>query len=179
MIMFTPFVKYMMKRGLNDQRSPSRINSDGLQSVAIIASANPDQHLRKAQQFHKELKGRGIRNVDLYVAFDSKKAIESANLSQGFPFSKKSFNWFGKFTDVELKKRISSDYNLLIDLSEGKYFCADLLIAKTNASWKAGRKMPGREYLLDFMIDAKDKDLATLIHQIEHYLQIFNKPHAA
>jgi hypothetical protein len=74
-----------------------------------------------------------------------------------------------------LKDKLSQEYDLLIDLTEGASLAADVVIAKTNAKWKAGRANDERSFLLDFMIQQpKEKGLKSLIHYLDDYLMKFN-----
>ena len=177
--MIQAVVKFLMKRTLKDQRHPSRVYRDHLQAIAIVATSEPEADLQTALKLRSDLRQRGLRVVDLFVSYPSKKSLNRNNERDWTAFTSSSFNWIGRVVAPELSQHLKTDYELLIDLTEGRSFAADVLIAKLSAKWKVGRHTESREYLLDLMIDAKDQDLKYLIHHIEHYLQTLNKSNAA
>lgn len=168
-----------MKRALNDDRQPSRLYGAHLQSFAIVACAQPEDHIRTAKKLRKDLREQGMKKVDIYLYHTSKKTIEESDQKVGFSFYNGSFNWIGRLKDQELATALKTEYQVVMDLSEGHSFAADVLISKLKATWKVGRFIPEREYLLDLMISPKDNDLPNLVHHMDHYLKTLNKPTAA
>lgn len=174
--MIKPLVRFLLKKSVsNTKRTPSMVQADLINKVAVVGLYEPGS-FEFAEQYVQELRHRGIKTVDFYVAFKSKKAQAAYALSRkAFLFNPRSFNWMGKLIDQELHKGISRKYDMLIDLSMGRSLIADLVISMTDAKWKAGKKGASREYLLDFMINTADRDLRNLVHHLDHYLMNFNK----
>lgn len=181
--MFKPLAKYFLKQHLRKNvRKPSLVHGDLIGSIAVVGLYDMEREgFNVINGYVKELRQRGIKTVDFYVGFKAKKELE---LYQGslkdHPFHRSSFSWLGKVSSSDLDSVESKSYDLLIDLSGGEMFEADMLVGKIKAKWKAGAKSDIRAYLLDFMIDMKaDKDVRNLIHHLDNYLMNFNKMNAA
>jgi hypothetical protein len=177
-----PIVNFLIQRkAREDNRLPSIVHGDLIMHVAVVASALDPTAFGQAKAYVKELRGRGLRTVDFYIHFPNKKALEGFQANRNeFPFIKRDFNWLGKYRGETLKQSVGKEYDVLIDLTRGRSFAADVFIAKTKARWKAGEMDEDRAHLLDFMIDVKhDPDLRKLIHHLDHYLTNFNKSNAA
>ncbi len=180
--MIKPIVDFLIRRkARDDKRLPSIVHGDLIMHVAVVASAANEQDFRYVQTYVKELRGRGLRSVDFYISFPNKKNLEAFEPARhDFPFTRKDFNLLGKYRGEVLKQSVGKEYDVLIDLTRGRSFAADVLIAKTQARWKAGAMDESRSHLLDFMIDMKaDQDVRKLIHHLDHYLTNFNKSNAA
>ncbi len=168
-----------MKRALKDQRKPSKLSGAHLQSIAIVVCAEPAADFEVAKKLRKDLYERGLRKVDLFVAYSSRKAAKASEEKDIIPFAPDSFNWIGRIASSDLTAALKQEYQVLMDLTEGRSFPADVLITKLHVQWKVGRHLAQREYLLDLMIDTKDQDLNKLIQHMDHYLNTLNKPTAA
>jgi hypothetical protein len=178
--MFTPFIRYKLKRqAKNDQRRPILVHGNLLNSVAVVARKECAQ-FEFIAGYVKELRKRGVKTVDFYIEFPNQKIQDfySASLKD-FPFNPKSFTWMGGYKSPELEHSLSRDYDVLIDLSEGRSIACDLLISRIQAKWKAGRRFPDRDMLLDFMLEVHDDDMRNLIHHLNNYLTSFNNLNAA
>jgi len=169
----------MKKSATGQERTPSLVHADLVHKVAVVAVHERGCY-EHADEYVQQLRHRGIKTVDFYVAFPGKRT-QSLYISKrkNFLFNPRSFNWIGKLRDPELEKGISREYDILIDLSLGRSFAADVLISKMKAKWKAGQKDTSRQYLLDFMIHSDGKDVRYLIHHLDRYLMNFNKSNAA
>ena len=181
--MFKPLAKYFLKQHLrNHPRKPSLVHGDLVDSMAIVGIFDQDDKgFDIIQGYVKELRRRGIKTVDFYVGFKSKKLFKEYKGSlKDHPFHSSSFSWLGKIDSPELDSLETKTYDVLVDLSEGSMFEADVIVAKSKAKWKAGAKNNERAFLLDFMIDMKeDRDIRNLIHHLDKYLMNFNKMNAA
>ena len=180
--MFRPLVKYLMKRSLKElDRQPSLVSGEHIRDVALVVAFRSDETFAHAQQYVKEWRKRGMRSVDLYVFFPGKKQQESYSPNpQDIPFSRKDFNLAGKATSPDLVKALRTEYDVLIDLSRGRFFACDVVIAKIKAKWKVGENDDNRAFLLDLMIDIKqDPDVRKLMHHMDHYINHLNTSNAA
>lgn len=178
--MLNPYIRYIIKRrAKNDQRRPMLVHGNLLNSIAIVARKECDQ-FEYIQAYVKELRNRGIKTVDFYIEFPNQRlqGLYGASLKD-FPFNTKSFTFFGGYKTPELTHSLSRDYDLLIDLSQGASLKCDLLISRIHAKWKAGRRYPERDILLDFMLEIHDNDMRNLIHHLNNYLTNFNNLNAA
>jgi len=171
----------MKRRARESARRPSTVHGDMIMSMAVVTVYSQDDTFRYIESFVKDLRKRGIKTVDFYIYFDSKKTFEMyQGTLKDFPFSRKGFDWKGKFLSRELKHALEMDYDVLLDLTRGGTVPTDLLISKTQAKWKAGERINGREYLLDFMIDLKGGgDTRNLMHHLDTYISNFNLHSAA
>jgi len=171
-----------MKRSVAESdRKVAMVRGNSVQSIAIFGVYQNQQLFQEAAAYTKELKRRGIKNVDFYIAFSSKKSKDAFDEKQKeVCFAPSDFNLIGKYKSEELKLALKNEYDLLFDLTEGLSLAADVVIAKTNAKWKSGRANADRSFLLDFMIDQpKEKGLKSLIHYLDQYLMKFNTSNAA
>ena len=180
--MLKPLARYLLKQHLkNHPRRPSLVHGDLIDSMAVVGMADDDQSFGVVSEYVKELRRRGIKTVDFYVGFKSKKLFEDYKGSlKDHPFHSSSFSWMGNIDSTDLDSLESTAYDILIDLSQGSVMEADVILAKSKAKWKAGSKNSDRAFLLDFMIDMKeDGDIRNLIHHLDKYLMNFNKMNAA
>jgi len=128
----------------------------------------------------KDMRQKGIKTVDFYIAFPNSKTQELYGATlKDFPFNPKSFGFFGAFKSPELEQINGKKYDVLVDLSDGATMECDLLVARIEAQWKAGKRIPEREHLLDFMIETNDADTRNFIHNLTKYLTGFNTLNAA
>lgn len=169
----------MKKNATGADRSPSMVRADLVHKVAVVGVHERGCY-EYAEEYVQELRHRGIKTVDFYVAFNTRRA-QSLYISKrrNFLFNPRSFGWNGKIKDAEINKGISRDYDIVIDLTMGRSFAADVLIHKMTAAWKAGKEDKTRRYLLDFMIRCDGKDVRYLVHHLDRYLMNFNKSNAA
>jgi hypothetical protein len=166
-----------MKKSLAESdRKIALVRGKNVQRMAVFSSFEEPEIYKQALQYVFDLKKRGIKTVDFYLAFENKKSQDAfESKKQEICFSPADFNLVGKYKNQELKDKLSQEYDLLIDLTEGASLAADVVIAKTNAKWKAGRANDERSFLLDFMIQQpKEKGLKSLIHYLDDYLMKFN-----
>ena len=166
-----------MKKSLAESdRKVAMVRGNSVQRLAVFSSFENPEKYDQAAQYAVELRKRGIKTVDFYLAFASKKSKEAFEVKKHeICFSPADFTLVGKYKSEELKAKLSQEYDLLIDLTEGVSLAADVVIAKTNAKWKAGRANEERSFLLDFMIQQpKEKGLKSLIHYLDDYLMKFN-----
>lgn len=166
-----------MKKSLAESdRKTALVRGKNVQRMAIFSTIENPEVYKQASQYAVELKKRGIKMVDFYLAFANKKSKEAFETkNKEICFSPSDFTLAGKYKNEELIAKLSQEYDLLIDLTEGDSLAADVVIAKTNAKWKAGRANEQRSYLLDFMIqEPKEKGLKSLIHFLDDYLMKFN-----
>ncbi|NQV53888.1 MAG: hypothetical protein HQ500_11935 [Flavobacteriales bacterium] len=180
--MFRPLVKYLMKRSLKElDRQPSLVKGEHIRDVAIVVGYRSDESFAHAQQYVKEWRKRGMRSVDLYVYFPNKKQLESYSPNpKDIPFLRKDFNLAGKATAPGLVQALRAEYDILIDLTRGRFFACDVVIAKIKAKWKVGESDEDRAFLLDLMIDIKqDPDVRKLMHYMDHYIINLNTSNAA
>lgn len=149
--------------------------------AAVVAIYQDNENFSHIKSYVKELKHRGLKTVDLYIFFPSKKQLESYHPAKHeYPFRSGDFNWIGKYKGDALKQSVAKNYDVLIDLSRGGEFACDVFIAKSKATWKVGEFDNNRVFLLDFMIDVKqESDIRNLTHHINEYLLNFNKSNAA
>lgn len=180
--MIKPIVKYLLrKKSKESDRNSSLVHGNLIMNVAVVANYDDGDSFKHVLNYVRELRERGIKVVDFYVYFPTKKSLEAyTSKENAVHFTKSSFNPFGKIINSELAKSLRKDYEVLIDLSLGKTMACDVLVSKLNAKWKAGSHSEERTYLLDFMIDLKDeKDIQKLIHHIDQYIFNFNNTKAA
>lgn len=166
-----------MKKSLAESdRNVALVRGRNVQNMAVFSTIEDPEVYQQAIKYAVELKKRGIKIVDFYLAFTDKKSKEAFEpKKQELCFSPSDFSLVGKYKNDELKAKLGQEYDLLIDLTEGVSLAADVVIAKTNAKWKAGRADEQRSYLLDFMIqEPKEKGLKSLIHYLDDYLMKFN-----
>lgn len=180
--MFKPLVNFLLRKKLSDsERAPSMVSGRHVMHVAVVACRHDEKAYAGARAFVNELRKRGLRTVDFFIAFPSKKSMQNFEASANdVAFRSSDFNWIGKVLSDKLKLCLKKDYEVLIDLSRGNSFAADVLISKLSAKWKAGEFNEKRAHLLDLMIDVKaDKDITKLIHHIDHYILNLNNSNAA
>lgn len=173
--MLKPFVKkWLLTSKSKDSRVPVAVHGDVLTNVAVVAMHNADDFAH-SMRYVKELRAQGIKTVDFYIGFSNERnrAAYTPTLKD-FPFSPKSFAWNGAFVSPELKQSKTKTYDLVIDLSQGMLFEADVLVFKLKSKWKAGRFSLKRKYLFDFMIESQDEDLRNFIHHMNEYIMKFN-----
>lgn len=171
-----------MKKSLTDSsRQAGIVRGNHIQSVAVIGYFGNTQLFAEASMYVGQLRARGIKKVDFYIAFKSKKNKESytSKLNE-ICFAPADFNFMGKYKSAELLQANKIQYDVLIDLSEGQSLAADVVITKTHASWKAGRSSAERALLFDFMLEQPaGSSLKEFIQNIERYFLKFNSSNAA
>ena len=180
--MLKPIVKYLLRKRSKENDRPSRlVHGDLIMKIAVVAVYSNDASFSHILSYVNDLKKRGLKVVDFYVFFPSKKLKASyQSTTKEVPFSSADFNVFGKITSESMLKALTKEYEVLIDLSLGKSLACDVLISKLDATWKAGLHDEERAYLLDFMIDMKnERDIRKLIHHLDHYITQFNTTKAA
>jgi triacylglycerol esterase/lipase EstA (alpha/beta hydrolase family) len=178
--MIRPIVNYLIRRHqAKTIHEPSVVHGNLIDSMAIVACRDqPDFQI--IEDYVKDMRRKGIKTVDFYVAFPNPKtqALHTASLKD-FPFNPKSIGFFGAFKSPELEQISGKEYDVLVDLSDGVSMECDLVVARINAKWKAGKRISSREHLLDFMIDTNDSDTRNFIHNLSKYLTGFNNLNAA
>ncbi|MEQ9187588.1 MAG: hypothetical protein RLP15_07620 [Cryomorphaceae bacterium] len=180
--MFRPLVSYLMKRSLKElERQPSLVHGAHIRDVAIVAIYKHGESLMHVQQYLNEWRKRGMRSVDLYLYFPSKKQRSEFQASEkDIAFTSSDFSIAGKAKADHLVASLKKEYDVLIDLSRGNAFACDVVIAKIKAKWKVGESEERRTYLLDLMIDVKqDPDMRKLMHHMDHYINNLNTSNAA
>jgi hypothetical protein len=165
----------LKRRSAAERRQAVKVYADSVNRIAVVGCQFSEE-FANIRSFVKELRARGYRQVDFYIAFKSQKVESAYHASlKDFPFNPSSFMWNGKFVTPELKQALNQEYDLLIDMSDGAMLEADVVIARIKAQWKGGRRQNRREYLFDFMLDTDSTDMVTFAHQMDNYLLNFNK----
>lgn len=180
--MITPIVKYILKkRSKESDRLSSLVHGDLIMKMAVVAVFSEDESFFHMQSYVNELRKRGLKEVDFYVYFSSKKLLQKSQPNKkNIVFSNADLNLLGKYKSESLIESLKKNYDVLMDLTRGKALACDVLVSKLKASWKTGAYDADRTYLLDFMIDVKDeKDVRKLIHHLDYYITNFNKSKAA
>lgn len=180
--MFAPLVKYFMKKSLAEStRQTAIVRANNIQSIAVIGFFGNTQLFAEASTYVSQLRSKGIKKVDFYIAFKSKKNKEGyAAKPNEICFTPADFTLVGKYNSPELSEANKRQYDVLIDLTEGQSLAADVVIAKTHASWKAGRSSQERAMLFDFMLEQPEgKGLKDFIQNIDRYFLKLNSSNAA
>ncbi|BAV94525.1 DUF6913 domain-containing protein [Ichthyobacterium seriolicida] len=156
------------KFGIRPSNIFSRFIYNEVKKVAIIAEEG-DTDFKKAQSFLGVLNFKNSQATFFSFVQENASNIES---SKSHIFcSKKSFScFFGIPTDVELTNFIKTDFDLLIDLSEGNKY-TDMAVEFSHARLRIGNIQMDKKHLYDMMFDMGEEGIA---HEVKKYLKIIN-----
>jgi len=155
------------------KRKRGVFNFNTAKKIGIIYNATHQQNYEIANEFISKIKT--LNNDIISLGFvDSKEVLNfySKTIKNQF-FSRKNLNWYGKPNNPFIEEFISTEFDILIDLSIINDYPIQYITALSKAKFKVG-KFKDKNAYYDFMIDIKDNDIDLLINQIYHYLNIIN-----
>ena len=85
----------------------------------------------------------------------------------------KDFNWLGNVKNEHIQDLVSSEFDLLINLSVNNLLI-NYLVALSKATFKVGFSRSDNR-LYDFMIAVDAKDVTVFSRELKKYLEILNK----
>ncbi len=90
-------------------------------------------------------------------------------------FYAKNINWFGIPKGNYVKEFLNTEFDLVIDLSDGNSLPLQYIMARTNAKMNIGSGNRDSQKLYDIIIKRTEgSTLAEHIENIDHYLRILN-----
>lgn len=157
-------------------RQIEAVNLSAAKKIAIVFQPSNQESFDLIRGFVKKLRERDIE-VTAVGFIDAKQIPNIYLLRKGYHFfCRKDLNWYLRPKVLFVENFVHEEYDILIDLCLERNFPADYLTALSKARFKAGKHFPGSK-LLDLGIDiSKANRLDFLILQLEHYLDLINKP---
>ena len=152
------------------------VNLNEANHIGIVYYLDDDKTYRLISDFVKNLqaKDKSVKAIgfvkDKYL---TKRYLPK--LSYDF-FYEKDLNWYGRPHGNYVDEFVRTDFDILIDLSNGDVFPIRYLLSRARAKTKIGLFNEKNKELLDLFIKTDNySDIKLLINQIEYYLSIINK----
>ena len=169
---------YFLQKDLAKRKRKITVcNIEKANSIGILYKVENEKNYQGIKDYVKWLKEEGVKQV-LALGYVEQKELPSYlqhQLSFDF-FSSQDLNWYMKPTGNTIANFVTTDYDILIDLSHEECFPVKYALGKSRAKFKVGKYSKKKEPLYDMMIDVKEvKSLRFLVEQITHYLTIINK----
>lgn len=147
-------------------------NYSSSKSIGVVFNATHQDTYEIARDYIKKLIDSN-HQVKALGFVDSKEVLDFYQKNIHFDFfSRKNLNWYGKPNNPNTKEFISSEFDILIDLSIVEDYSIQYIVGLSKAQFKVGSVKKSKNYY-DFMIDiTQQKTLPFLIQQIDHYIQM-------
>lgn len=156
-------------------------NFDESTSVGIIYKERDEAFFILVKQYVKYLKGEhGLKNVmamaylpETHVPYYHQHKLEFDY------FTVADLDWKMKPSVIQIDNFISTDYDILIDLTFETVSPLIYVLAKSRARFKVGAFHDEKSNLLDLMIDMNDKTtFDQYLKKVNHFLTTLNRKHA-
>lgn len=170
---------YLLKKELSRQHRRVVVSNLGTANkVGIIYYAADEGTYKAVKEFVRSLKEEGIRKIRAIGYVDKKAIPDHFPVKLEFDyFSKKNLNWYQKPSGVVVDNFLQEEFDILIDLSIDDCYPLKYILAKSKAKFKVGKQSEEKNAIFDMRIELKQvKSLRFLITQLNHYLNIINKP---
>jgi hypothetical protein len=147
-----------------------------VKSVLIIYDCTNPETEEKVRSFARYFieERLEVESIGYYskVGKNISKPIDELGYSY---FDKKDLNSYKFPKSLKIKKTISNQYDLMIDLNMKEHFSLEVLSSLSRSRFKVGSNNKYGNEIFDLTIDIKENNLDYLIEQIKIYLGMINK----
>jgi hypothetical protein len=166
------------KVALKKVREPERVrkgsNFTNAERIAFVYIDSDETFFKQIKNFTRQLKtDYNIRNVMALGFIDSKAKDIPVWQNQKLEFeyfTREDLNWKMK-PGSRVRKFVEEDFDILIDLTDGKSLPLNFVIRESRACMKVGRKGSRVEKVYDLIFDMGQKDaLDSYLDQLKKYL---------
>ena len=170
------FSAQRMKREGARPRDSVVVNFHHARSIGFLYHSKDEATFMLVKQFaEKIIKTFGTRKT-LALAFISEKEAPRyhGHILQSDYFTKKNLNWHGYPKGLAVKTFCTTDFDILIDLSDGKARPLTNILERSTARFKIGREPENESYdlilpmRLDSTLDQYFSRLINLLSTINH-----------
>jgi len=145
-------------------------------SALIVYNATNPEEDKIVRQFSRFLKEEGVKVESIGYYKKKNKKDEGPQDELGYYYLKKEeLNWLHFPNTNAVKKKIATEYNLLLDLNLSGNFCLQMISSLSKATFKVGRASGYQKDVCDLTISMPKGNLTELIEQMKVYLQMINK----
>ncbi|MBL0309234.1 MAG: hypothetical protein IPP77_06025 [Bacteroidetes bacterium] len=139
--------------------------------IGILFDYSSPENERVVIKFAEELKSRG-KQVEIFAFSNNKETVPASGVQL---LNKADVNWAqipeGEVTDSFIRK----DFDLLLCCFIQSNPTLEYIARISHAKWRVGIYSPDKTDYYDLMVHLEaGKDLASLIEQIEHFLNQIN-----
>jgi len=168
--------KYLLGSKLRKSKRRVRVaNLKISKSALLIYDASNEKEEKLVRQFARFLKEEGLKTESVGFYKKKNKTDEGPLDELGYHYLKKEeLNWLMLPTSSKVKKMISTEYNLLIDLNLSNIFCLQFISSLSKASFKVGIADGYQKDTCDLTISIPARKLEELIEQMKVYLKMIN-----
>ena len=159
-----------LKRKLRKANHPRKItNYERAKTVGVLFDAAHPDNVRIARKFSQQLTDMN-KFVHVFAYLHTAKPTESIP----FPYmTKKNLNWLFIPKHPQVDEFLNKHFDLLINLCMEDCLPLEYVAALSNASYRAGRFIEGKEYCAELMINLHEsRDMNYLIEQLNVYLKM-------
>ena len=176
-----------IKKAWGRKKLPSKVNTNretavsnfhNANSVALLYEEKGESYFILVKQYVKYLKSEfGVREVMALCYIDHKKEVphyHTHRLKFDY-FLKSELNWWYEPNCEQVKKFVTGEYDILINLERSPALPLEFIQVESNAKLKVGYFRNGREAFFDLMLDLPEKaTFDEYVKQVNHYLTRIN-----
>jgi len=176
-----------IKKAWGRKKLPSKVNTNretavsnfhNANSVALLYEEKGESYFILVKQYVKYLKSEfGVREVMALCYIDHKKEVphyHTHRLKFDY-FLKSELNWWYEPNCDQVKKFVTGEYDILINLERSPALPLEFIQVESNAKLKVGYFRNGREAFFDLMLDLPEKaTFDEYVKQVNHYLTRIN-----
>lgn len=170
--------KFVLKNKLSKLKRKIRVHNLSTANSALLLYVFTDQAREKQMRdFARFLKEEGIKVSSLAfipkkIKEESEQAVEELSY---FYFDKSELSWLGIPQSNRLKKMITEDFDLLIDLNFEEQFPLQYISSLSRAKFKVGPNSAYQMESCDLLLGTEEKNMVSLQEQCKHYLNMINR----
>lgn len=167
--------RHLKSKLKNFKRKSQFFNFETAKTAGILFSCTDEKSFEAIREFASLLKQKNIA-VTAVGYFPGKKVPDKFLFHTNINFfSDNDLNWYYKPKNASLDKFINQRFDLFFDLTTSYFFPADYVSLLSNSAFKIGMEK-NKKNDHDLMINIeKNRTVAYLIDQIQHYLILINK----
>lgn len=145
-------------------------------TALIVYNANNPERRKEVKDFIRFFKEERLAVESIGYYGKVGKNIEKPQDELGdVYFDKKELSPYKFPKNRKIKKLISKQFDILIDLNLNEEFCLEVISSLSKAKFKVGPNHKYGNEVFDLTLETKDKPMSYLMEQIKVYLGMINK----
>ena len=166
-----------MKEMKRINRKPEIVSFDDANKIGLLYDATEEHDSETVKNYVKSLRANSKKDI-LALGFVDKKVLHQSQYAQvGLDFfTQKDLNFQMIPNDTVVKNFINNNFDILINVDNGKCFPLRYISAMSKARFRVGRYSNTNIVYFDMMVKLKGEiPIRTAIDEIEHFLRLIKR----